>query len=193
MITSFVHVIVRGESVEERASSRPSSLLAAPDGERVGLGMSTNQGNGSGPVFEAEPLGHDYTLSECDLEPLQALVARLEESHSITVRRSPSVCLIMIPAEDSLEQQKFFLGEALTTECEVSVDGLVGYGLCLGDEPVRAYCIAVVDALLYGVGPVPHELEAFLEEHARIVSRRDQDEFDLILQTKVDFKLMEEE
>jgi len=155
--------------------------------------MTSNLGNGAGHEFEAGPLGHDYTLSECGLEALQAVVSNLEQTHSVTVRRTPSTCLTMIPAEDSLEQQRFFLGEALTTECEVSVDGLAGYGLCLGDEPLRAYCIAVIDALLHGGGPVPHEVEAFLADHGALVARRDQDEFDLILQTKVDFKLMEEE
>jgi alpha-D-ribose 1-methylphosphonate 5-triphosphate synthase subunit PhnG len=145
--------------------------------------------NGAGGAL----LGPDYTLCECDLEPLKELVTRLERSHPVAIRRSPSVCLTMIPAEDSLEGQKFYLGEALTTECEVAVDGGPGFGLCLGDEPVRAYCIAVVDALLHGDGPVPREIEAFLDEQGEIVARRDQDEFDLVLQTQVDFKLMEEE
>jgi alpha-D-ribose 1-methylphosphonate 5-triphosphate synthase subunit PhnG len=98
----------------------------------------------------------------------------------------------MIPAEDSLEQQKFYLGEALTTECEVVVDGFPGYGLCLGDEPVRAYCVAVVDALLHADGPLSDSIQAFLRVQGEIVARRDQDEFDLILQTQVDFKLMED-
>jgi phosphonate C-P lyase system protein PhnG len=137
-------------------------------------------------------LGFDYTLCECDLQPLQALVSQVEQAYTVTVRRSPAVCLTMIPAEDSLEQQKFYLGEALTTECEVVVDGLPGFGLCLGDEPVRAYCIAVMDALLHADRPLPKAIEAFLREQGELVARRDQDEFDLILQTQVDFKLMEE-
>jgi alpha-D-ribose 1-methylphosphonate 5-triphosphate synthase subunit PhnG len=136
--------------------------------------------------------GFDYTLCECDLESLKRLVSRLEQSYPVTVRKTPSVCLAMIPAEDSLEGQKFYLGEALTTECEVMVDGLPGFGLCLGDEPVRAYSIAVVDALLHGDRAVPQEIESFLREESKNVARRDQDEFDLILQTQVDFKLMEE-
>ena len=195
MITSFVYVIVLVEPADARIHGDGNRIHSALRCEKVENSMTSNpgNGNGSGSLVRSEPLGHDYTLSECDLDPLQALVTGLEKCHSVTVRRSPSVCLTMIPAEDSLEQQKFFLGEALTTECEVSVDGRTGYGLCLGDEPVRAYCIAIVDALLYGGGSVPHELEAFLQEQSRIVSRRDQDEFDLILQTKVDFKLMEEE
>ena len=140
-------------------------------------------------IMEPSP---DYIVCECDLEPLQKLVSKLEQSHPVEIRKSPSACLTMIPAEDSLEQQKFYLGEALTTECEVVVDGHIGFGLCLGDEPVRAYCIAVVDALLQSGLQRPLEMDAFLREQGEAVARRDQDEFDLILQTQVDFKLMEE-
>lgn len=142
---------------------------------------------------EQPPIDFDYTLCECELEPLRQMVLQLEERHAVQVRRDPSVCLTMIPAEDSLEGQRFYLGEALTTECEVAVNGAAGFGLCLGDEPVRAYCIAVVDALLHGGGSVDAELDSFLRAQGEAVRRRDKDEFDLILQTKVDFKLMEEE
>jgi phosphonate C-P lyase system protein PhnG len=155
--------------------------------------MTAMQGNGGAPAVGFAALGSDYTLSECELGPLQQMVAELEKSHSIVLRKNPSVCLTMVPAEDSLEQQKFFLGEALTTECEVAVDGMAGYGLCLGDEPVRAYCIAVADALLHGGGQAAPELETFLREQGEAVARRDEDERNLILQTRVDFKLMEEQ
>jgi phosphonate C-P lyase system protein PhnG len=154
--------------------------------------MTEQSMNGASNAAIKADLGADYTLCECDLEALQRLISELEPSYPVTVRRSPSVCLTMVPAEDSLEQQRFYLGEALTTECEVTVGGLPGYGLCLGDEPVRAYCLAVVDALLYSGRPVPDAVQEFLRAQAEIVARRDQDEFDLILQSQVDFKLMEE-
>jgi len=137
-------------------------------------------------------LGADYALCECELEPLKAFVTQLEESYEIVIRKDPSVCLTMIPAEDSLEKQKFYLGEALTTECEVLVDGKPGFGLCLGDEPVRGYCIAVLDALMHSGGTVPPEVGAFVAMQEELVAKRDQDEFNLVLQTQVDFKLMEE-
>jgi phosphonate C-P lyase system protein PhnG len=154
--------------------------------------MTDETTNGNSKSAIRADLGSDYILCECDLEPLKGLVSQLERAYAVTVRRSPAVCLTMIPAEDSLEQQKFYLGEALTTECEVVVDGLAGFGLCLGDEPVRAYCVAVVDALLHADRPLPNAIEAFLREQGELVARRDQNEFDLILQTQVDFKLMEE-
>ena len=154
--------------------------------------MTINKNNGNSNAASGAVLGSDYTLCECDLDPLKHLVTELEQSCVVEIRKAPSVCLTMVPAEDSLEKQKFYLGEALTTECEVLVDGRPGFGLCLGEEPVRAYCIAVIDALLHGYGPVRSEIDAFLLEQGRLVARRDQDEFDLILQTQVDFKLMEE-
>lgn len=126
------------------------------------------------------------------MEPLQSLVSRLEEGRDVTLVKPPATVLTMLAAEDSLEGQRFFLGEALTTECEVLVDGSTGFGLCLGDEPMRGYCLAVVDALS-GDGRCLAEIECFLAEHAEIVGRRERAEFNLILSTEVDFKLMEEE
>ncbi len=134
----------------------------------------------------------DQIICQCELEPLQTLVSEFELRHTVTILQHPSICLTMIPAEDSLEKQKFYLGEALTTECEVLVDQLPGYGLCLGDEPIRTYCAAVIDALLHNEQIIPLELETFLREQRSILERHQQDEFDLILQTQVDFKLMEE-
>ncbi len=98
----------------------------------------------------------------------------------------------MIRAEDSLESQPFFLGEALTTECEVIVGGQRGIGLCLGEQPVRAYCIAVLDALR-AAGEARAEWEPFLDREREAIRAADQQEMARILETKVDFKLLEQE
>jgi alpha-D-ribose 1-methylphosphonate 5-triphosphate synthase subunit PhnG len=134
---------------------------------------------------------NDYVLCECDLGPLSALVVQLETKHQVAIVKEPSVCLTMIRTEDSLEKQQFYLGEALTTECEVAVDGNPGYGVCLGEEPVRCYSIAVVDALLRDGGSA--EVASFLDHHRSLIAEREQREFNLTLRTQVDFKLMEEE
>lgn len=140
---------------------------------------------------------NDYVLGECDLEPLAGLVAELEKDHAVTVAKEPSICLTMVRTEDSLEKQEFFLGEALTTECEVTVDGVPGFGLCLGEEPVRCYSIAVLDALLHS-DAASHQsglsmVASFLDHHRGLIADREQQEFNLTLRTQVDFKLMEEE
>src|SRR5262245_26695350 len=133
-------------------------------------------------------------LCECDREPLKTLVEGLEMQHEVTIVKEPSVCLTMIRAEDSLDKQEFYLGEALTTECEVAVDGHVGYGVCLGDEPVRGYCLAVIDALVAsGAAADDSTVGVFLADQRRLIAAREAREFNLILSTQVDFKLMEQE
>lgn len=136
---------------------------------------------------------NDYVLCECDLNRLEELVTSLERRHSVVMVKPPSVCLSMIRAEDSLEKQEFYLGEALTTECEVSIDGAAGYGVCLGEEPVRGYCLAVIDALEHGEKPGEPEIRDFIERERKILVAREIEEFNLILRTQVDFKLMEQE
>lgn len=134
----------------------------------------------------------DQVLCHCDLEVLQELVRKLESAHQVQIVRSPSVCLTMIRAEDSLESQQFYLGEALSTECEVTVDGVTGFGVCLGEEISRSYCMAVVDALREG-GAEAGLLTAFFTQQGELLEERDRREFGQVLRTKVDFKLLEQE
>jgi len=133
----------------------------------------------------------DYVLCECELEPLESLVRSLENDYEVVIVKAPSVCLTMIRTEDSLEKQEFYLGEALTTECEVKVNGTPGYGVCLGEESVRSYSIAVMDALLHQGGTPA--VSGFLEQQRAAIQEREEREFHLTLRTQVDFKLMEEE
>jgi phosphonate C-P lyase system protein PhnG len=133
----------------------------------------------------------DYVLCECDLEPLINLVSELEQTNTVSIVKMPAVCLTMIRTEDSLEKQEFYLGEALTTECEVSINGTPGYGLCLGEEPQRSYSIAVIDSLLHQGAPAP--VLRFLDRQREVIEERERREFNLTLRTQVDFKLMEEE
>ena len=132
----------------------------------------------------------DYILCECPLESLESFVASLEDNCSVAVVQPPSICTTLIRAEDSVEFQPFYLGEALTTECVLSVNGQLGYGLCLGDEPIRCYCIAFVDALLQRADT---RVFSFLEEQDEVIAAGIVLEQSLIQKTKVDFKLMEQD
>lgn len=135
----------------------------------------------------------DKVLVECDLQALISFTESLEAKLSIKLLREPGICLTMVRAEDSVEKQEFYLGEALTTECEVSIDEQIGYGVCLGDEPQRAYCIAVIDALLQSGKHYNEEIKNFLNTQGDLVMAAEQEEFDQIMRTRVDFKLMDEQ
>ncbi len=135
----------------------------------------------------------DYILCECDLDVLENLVTVLEPAYQITIARAPQICLTMVKAEDSVEHQAFYLGEVLTTDCEVIVNGYTGYGLVIGDEPVRSYCIAFLDALIRLCGGAIPVVAQFLEAQASLIELRQKTEYNQILRSKVDFKLMEQD
>jgi phosphonate C-P lyase system protein PhnG len=135
----------------------------------------------------------DYILCECELKPLEDFVASIEEKFEIKIARMPSICMTMVEAEDSVEFQPFYLGEALTTECEVMVNGQKGYGICLGDEPLRSYCIAFIDAITQLKDIDLQPVNDFLNEQAALIEQADKIEYNHIMRTKVDFKLMEQD
>lgn len=134
----------------------------------------------------------DYILCECELEILEAFVSEIEEYYEITVVRSPGLCLTMLKAEDSVERQKFFLGEALTTECELIVNGKTGHGIVIGDEPVRSYCVAFIDAVMQLDLKPSAAITEFLSKQSAVIAQKLKVEYNHILRTKVDFKLMDQ-
>jgi len=135
----------------------------------------------------------DYILCECSLESLRDFVASIEEQFDVKVVKQPAICMTMIQAEDSVELQPFYLGEALTTVCQLTVNDEIGYGICLGDEPMRAYCMAFVDAAirLKDIDLTP--LRSFLQEQSVLIEQARTLEHNQILRTKVDFKIMEQD
>jgi len=136
---------------------------------------------------------YDYTLCRCPLAELKAFVETLEADHDVRLVRAPDLCLTMIRAEDSLEGQEFFLGEALTTECEVAVNEHPGRGLVLGEEPVRAYCMAVIEAVLELDSAPAARVREFLSTQTEAVTAEERRESARILGSQVDFKLMEQD
>lgn len=134
----------------------------------------------------------DYIIVEGDLERIRNFVTQLESSYDIRITKKPATCLTMIKAEDSLEHQSFYLGEALTTESEVAINGITGTGICLGDEPQRSYCMAVLDALAQIKDNHFPKVEKFLTDEYALILQKEKKEQHQILRSQVDFKLMEQ-
>ncbi len=145
------------------------------------------------PLNTTDMPDQDYVLVECDLQPLESLVTDLETNFEVVILKSPTLCMTMVKAEDSVEFQPFYLGEALTTECELLVNNTRGIGICLGDEPVRSYCIAFIDAYTQLHNANQNPVNDFLAHHSAKINQNAKIEHALILRTKVDFKLMEQD
>jgi len=133
----------------------------------------------------------DFILIESSLEDVKSFVENLETKYEIQTVKKPSLSLTMIRAEDSVESQEFYLGETLTTDCEVAISNSTGYGICLGDEPQLAYCIAVIDSVLQN-DPENEEVKKFMEVQSKKIEMERNIETSHIGRTRVDFKMMEQ-
>ena len=139
-------------------------------------------------------MNNDEVLTECPNDNLVQFITDIESGLDIQMVIAPKLCMTMVQAEDSIDFQPFYLGEVLITECQVTVNGELGYGYCMGDAPQRAYSIAIIDALLH----IPEhrlqtEIHLFIEKEKAILTKSRLEEYNQILKTKVDFKIMEQD
>jgi alpha-D-ribose 1-methylphosphonate 5-triphosphate synthase subunit PhnG len=131
----------------------------------------------------------DYSriCAEGDLQRLERIAEAVASRARVRVVKQPVTAMVMIGSADSLEGTPFRLGEVLVTECEVEVDGNLGYGCVIGDQPERSLFGAVVDAVLGSDHETRRDVEAMLEEEGgRLEDRRNLEER-AAATTKVDF------
>lgn len=130
-------------------------------------------------------------LAEGDNAALQEVMENLMKAGVVKVVREPALCLVMLRARETVQQQPFNLGEVLITEAVVEIDGAAGYGFVLGDEPQKALCFAVVEAALKASHPQSSKILSLMEKDAAAVRERKLREFAPVARTRVNFEVME--
>ncbi|MGM7719240.1 phosphonate C-P lyase system protein PhnG [Metabacillus sp. Hm71] len=116
----------------------------------------------------------------------------IEKASIVSVDRAPSTGLVMLKTRDSVSNQPFYMGEVLVTECSVSLDQHSGIGIVMGDDPVRSYQIAVIDAAMNAKLPITNQLLIELEFEEAYIQQKVKEEAARIAKTKVQFDTMED-
>lgn len=88
-----------------------------------------------------------YILAHTKVEKLEGIVEELSKKYEISKVKEPEMGLVMVKVKDGVYQEKFYIGEVLITECSVHLNGSLGMGIIQGDEPKKAYAMAVIDAV----------------------------------------------
>ncbi len=125
--------------------------------------------------------------AEGRLEELARICQAVVASSQVRVVRPPRPAMVMVRHVDPLERTPFHMGEACVSECEVEVDGIPGYGCCLGREEERALAAAIIDAVIGGNHRMAEEVAALLAEEEREIEERWSQERRAISRTRVDF------
>ncbi|MBP2636850.1 MAG: phosphonate lyase system protein PhnG [Firmicutes bacterium] len=130
-------------------------------------------------------------LAEGELSVWQDLAEMIAGNHGIKVLQQPETCMTMMQVLDSVGHTPFYAGEVLMTEATVSINNVVGYGVALEDDSIRALCAAIIDAALLAEVAETEEIRNVIsQEELRILARRQQ-EAALIAATRVRFAIME--
>lgn len=130
-------------------------------------------------------------LAAGDLAVWQVLAENIAAGYEIKVLQEPETCMTMMQAVDSVGCTPFYAGEVLMTEAVVSINAVMGFGFVLEDEPVRALCMAIIDAALGAHIKEEREIRQCISaEEARLIELQRR-EISLVAATKVRFAIME--
>jgi len=109
---------------------------------------------------------------------------------NVEVLVQPRPALVMMHARDSVKQEVFCVGEILVTECQIACRGQRFWGRVVGDQPLRALCLAIFAAAKSLEPEAIRSLEhSFSQESHRIEEREDRERRALGT-TKVQFETM---
>jgi alpha-D-ribose 1-methylphosphonate 5-triphosphate synthase subunit PhnG len=80
--------------------------------------------------------------------------------------------LVMIPYTESVNGERFHLGETLVAEARVRLGHHEGYGVCLGRDLEQALAIAILDAALQA-GKFTEAIVDFVDHEASLQAEED--------------------
>jgi len=108
-----------------------------------------------------------------DLEPITVVVNRTG--------------LAMLPMEETVSGEAFYLGEVLLSEAHVRIAGAEGYAACLGRDLEQALAIALLDAA-YAAGHDRARIAAFVDSQATALDSADAALGQQVEQTRVELE-----
>jgi len=128
-------------------------------------------------------------IAEGSKEILMVIAERIASFHKIEVVRPSDDGMVMVCHIDPLDKTPFYMGEAYVTECEVEVDGLLGYSCLLGRKEEEVLYGAVIDAVMSSGFDIKKEVEFMLKAEEQVILSRWEKEEKMIAGTKVDFEV----
>ncbi len=130
------------------------------------------------------------TIAAMPTGTLCALAAPIIERYDVKIVRDAEKTLCMAQVREPVAQSLFYLGELLCVECTLTVDGVEGMSVLLGDDMEKVRAAAVLDAAFHAglpeVAAIKVEIAAAATTQSlekRALARR-------VLKSKVDFRVM---
>ena len=120
------------------------------------------------------------------------LARAIEAELPVRVVVPPRQGLVMNQVRETARNSRFYLGEALMSECRVRIGDVEGLGVVLGADGAFARSLATIDAA-YAVEPTPRvvaEIDRRIDDAGRELERRRAQEAAVVMGSRVSFDEM---
>ncbi|WP_193726587.1 phosphonate C-P lyase system protein PhnG [Paenibacillus guangzhouensis] len=141
--------------------------------------------------------GYTAVIAELDVEALRPWGGHIAQLGRVEDVNEPSLGMVMMRAQESVQRHVFNAGEIFVSEATLTVDGVVGYGIVMGNALEKARIVALLDAVHHNMelkwNDFREQFRIWIAKQEKEQRERRQADFALTQRTKVDFQLMDTE
>lgn len=127
-------------------------------------------------------------LSKADRGIVLDMADKIKKRTEVVVIKAPEKALAMIKMREPVKESLFYLGEVIVTETTVSVNGVNGTAVAMGDDYDKTLAMAIIDAAYNGNLFAD---ETVLLELEKEQIAREEKENAMFMKTMVNFKSMD--
>jgi len=129
-------------------------------------------------------------LAKTDRTVVIDMAEKVKQKSEVVVVKEPETALTMIKMREPVKESLFYLGEVIITESTVSVNGINGTAVTMGDDFDKTLSMAIIDAA--------YNADLFEEESVLLELEKDQiskeeKENGMFMKTMVNFHSMDSE
>lgn len=129
-------------------------------------------------------------LAGADDTAVRELAERiLEVAGDVEVLTGPRAATMLVEMTESVQEQRFYLGEVVVSQASVSVQGSRGDALVIGRDLERALAVAVCDAAA-DAGVLAEEVAALVQRSESAAAAARRHESATVAATKVSFEVI---
>lgn len=129
-------------------------------------------------------------LAVADDTAVRELAERiLEAAGAVEVLTGPRAATMLVEMTESVQEQRFYLGEVVVSQASVSVQGSRGDALVIGRDLERALAVAVCDAAA-DAGVLAEEVAALVQRSESAAAAARRHESATVAATKVSFEVI---
>lgn len=126
-------------------------------------------------------------MAKADRDIIINMAEEVKKTQEVVIVKSPEKVLAMIKMREPVKESLFYMGEVIVTEAAVTIEGVNGMAVTMGDDFDKALAMAIIDAA-FNCNAITDETPFIELEKQQIM--REEKENAMFMKTMVNFNSM---